>query len=193
MSAANLLHRVGILAAMRISLPNCVIRSFQPGDADALARHANNRNVWRNLRDQFPHPYKLADARELIARAREESPEVVFAIEVEGEAAGGVGVRLRGDVERVSGEIGYWLGESLWGRGLMTEVLRAFVPYALAKYRLQRLDAWVFEWNPASGRVLEKVGFVREAVMRRSAVKDGQVIDRWLYAYVADQGDKLAE
>lgn len=182
---------------MKIVLDNCAIRSLLPDDAESLARHANNRRVWRNVRDQFPHPYTLEDAHDFIARAQREAPEVVFAIEIDAQAVGSIGVRLRDDVERGNGELGYWLGEPFWGRGLMTAAVRSFVQFALREYSLHRIEAWVYEWNPASARVLEKAGFTRECTMRRSAVKEGQVIDRWLYAYLADEthptGDKLSE
>lgn len=171
---------------MQIVLPNCTIRSFRPDDAGSLARYANNRRVWRNLRDQFPHPYTLADARRFLARVRDERPEQVFAIVVDAQAVGSIGIRLRDDIERGNGELGYWLGEPFWGRGLMTDVVPAFVPFALREYSLRRLEAWVFAWNPASARVLEKAGFAQEGLLRRSAVKDGRIIDRWMYALVAE-------
>jgi ribosomal-protein-alanine N-acetyltransferase len=178
---------------MQIVLDHCLLRSFRASDAESLARYANNRLVWRNVRDQFPHPYTLKDARQFIARMRDEPREVVFAIEVEGEAVGSIGVRLKDDIERFNAEVGYWLGEPFWGQGLMTEVVRAFVPYALKEYSVQRLEAWVFEWNPASARVLEKAGFSREGTLRKSALKDGQVIDRWLYAYLATEPQIVAQ
>lgn len=171
---------------MRIVLPQCTIRSLRPNDAESLARYANNRRVWRNVRDRFPHPYTLEDARQFLDRVRGESHETVFAIEVDSAAVGSIGVRLRDDVERGNGELGYWLGEPYWGRGLMTAVVRAFVPFALRAFSLRRLEAWIFAWNPASARVLEKAGFTREGILRQSAVKDGQVIDRWLYARLAE-------
>jgi RimJ/RimL family protein N-acetyltransferase len=112
-----------------------------------------------------------------------ERPETNFAIAVNDDAVGGIGYEIRPDVHRVSAEIGFWLGESHWGRGIMTEVLRAVTNHALHTHNLARLYASVFEWNPASMRVLEKAGYVREAVLRRSAVKDGRIIDQVLYAF----------
>ena len=96
------------------------------GDEPALVRHADNRKIWLNVRDRFPHPYTPADAEAWVARAAAATPETQFAIEVEGEAVGGVGLFLQADVERYSAEIGYWLGEALWGRGLATAVVRGF-------------------------------------------------------------------
>jgi hypothetical protein len=102
---------------MEIELKTCVIRPWRPGDEESLVAHANNYSVWRNLRDRFPHPYTTDDAREWIRRMCEESLQTNFAIVVDGEAAGGIGLVLNGDIHRCSAEIGYWLGEAFWGRG----------------------------------------------------------------------------
>jgi len=110
----------------------------------------------------------------------------MFAIVVEGAAVGGIGFTLLGDVERLSAEIGYWLGEAYWGRGIMTEALAAVTAYAIRSHGLTRVFAVPYEWNSASFRVLEKVGYVCEGRMRRSAIKDGQVIDQVLYAYTVE-------
>ena len=167
-----------------LDIAGCAVRSYRDADAASLAQHANNRKVWLNLRDRFPHPYRLDDARAFIAAARGRSPEANFAIAVDGAAAGGIGFMLHEDVERVSAEIGYWLGEPFWGRGIATAAVRAVTAHAVRTHGLTRVYAVPFAWNPASFRVLEKAGYVREAVMRRSAVKDGRVTDQMLYAYV---------
>lgn len=171
---------------MRIPLTRCVVRSWKPDDAPSIARHANNREVWLNLRDAFPHPYTEEDAVRFIRAAMQRRPETLFAIEVDGEAGGGIGYGIHPDVERVSAEIGYWLGQSFWGRGVMTEALRAVTRYAVETHGLTRVYAVPYEWNHASFRVLEKAGYVREARLRRSAIKDGRVIDQLLYAYVPE-------
>ena len=145
---------------MEIVLTRCVIRSFRAADATSIARHANNRNVWLNLRDRFPNPYTLADAEKWIAIADGAVPETNFAIDVGGDAVGGIGLNLKHDIWRRSAEIGYWLGEEHWGRGIATEAARAMVGYAFANFSIRRLYAGAFEWNPASMRVLEKAGFM---------------------------------
>ena len=156
------------------------------GDEPALARHADNRKIWLNVRDRFPHPYTPADAQAWIANASAVTPETQFAVEVEGEAVGGVGLFLQADVERYSAEIGYWIGETFWGRGLATAVVRAFTDYAFDAFELCRIYANVFEWNPGSCRVLEKAGYVLEGRLRSAAVKDGFVLDGVLYANVRE-------
>jgi len=172
---------------MRIPLTHAQVRSWQTTDVESLAVHANNREVWRNLRDSFPHPYTPADARAYIRSALRLSPETRFAIAVDGQAVGGIGFMLHGDVERVSAEIGYWLGQAFWGRGITTEALRAVTLHAVETHGLTRVFAVPFEWNPPSFRVLEKAGYTREARLRRSAIKDGRVIDQLLYAYVVSE------
>src|SRR4030095_95060 len=122
-------------------------------DSTSLTLHANNRNIWLNLRDAFPHPYKLKDARAFIRAAMQDQPERFFAIAVGGKAVGGIGYSLHRDVERVSAEIGYWLGEEFWGRGITTAALKALTEYAVQTHGLTRLYAVPYEWNQASFRV----------------------------------------
>jgi ribosomal-protein-alanine N-acetyltransferase len=156
------------------------------GDVTALARHANNRNIWINLRDAFPHPYTTRDARHYLRSVRRHAPETLFAIAVGDQAVGGAGFVLRGDIERVSAEIGYWLAEPLWGRGIATEAVTALTQYAIATHALTRVYALPFAWNAASCRVLEKSGYVLEARLRRSAIKDGKLTDQCQYAFIVD-------
>ncbi len=169
---------------MELLLTTCTVRSWKTADAASLARHADNRKIWINLRDRFPHPYTLRDAREYLRSVRHRSPETMFAITVDGEAVGGIGFVLHPDVERVSAEIGYWLGEAFWGRGIATDALAAMTSHAMATHGLTRIYALPFAWNSASCRVLEKAGYVLEARLRRSAVKDGQITDQLQYAYI---------
>lgn len=169
---------------MRLKLDRCEVRSYVIEDVRSLALHANNRKVWLNLRDRFPHPYTEADGRAFIEAALSREPQTSFAIAVDGAAVGGIGFSLHEDVERVSAEIGYWLGEPFWGRGITTEALRAVTAYAIERHSLTRVHAVPFEWNAPSFRVLEKAGYVLEGRMRRSAVKDGRIVDQLLYAYV---------
>ncbi len=172
---------------MEIPLACGAVRSWRVTDAESLAAHANNRNVWRNLRDAFPHPYTLADAHAFLRMALAKTPETFFALAVDGRAVGGIGFTLHGDVERVSAEIGYWLGEAFWGRGIVTEALRAVTRYAIEAHGLTRVYAVPFAWNTASFRVLEKAGYTAEARLRRSAIKEGRVTDQLLYAFVVPE------
>ncbi len=170
---------------MRLTLKTCTVRSWRAGDVDSLSTHANNRKIWLNLRDRFPHPYTKHDARAFIRAMHDQTPETSFAIAVNDEAIGGIGLVLNTDVERVSAEIGYWLGEPFWGRGITTEALSAVTRHAIDTHKLTRLYALPFEWNTASCRVLEKAGYVLEARLRRSAIKDGRIVDQLQYAFIA--------
>src|SRR5437764_2820360 len=147
---------------MELKLARCTLRPWRVGDETSLVRNANNRRVWHNL-SRLPHPYTRQDADAWIARASTHVPVVDFAIVVDGDAVGGIGVELGRDVFLRSAEVGYWLGEPYWGRGIATEALRAVTEYAFATFDLCRLQAGVFEWNPASMRVLEKAGYTLEA------------------------------
>ncbi len=169
---------------MRIPLTHGEVRSWRDSDAESLVRHANNPQIASKLRDAFPHPYTLGDARAFLERHLDVKPETLFAIAIDGQAVGGIGFRLHEDVERVSAEIGYWLGESYWGRGITTDALRAVTAFAVKQHRLTRVFALPFEDNAASCRVLEKAGYVLEGRMRKSAIKGGKVVDQWLYAWV---------
>ena len=169
---------------MELRTDCCVLRQFRAADAASLARHANDRQVWLNLRDLFPHPYSIADAERYIAQVVDEMPVTRFAIDIDGEAVGGVGLKLGSDIERRSAEIGYWLGQAYWGRGIVSAAVAAVTDYAFRELDLLRVFAVPFVRNPASARVLEKAGYQREGTMRCSAVKDGLIVDQYLYAAV---------
>jgi ribosomal-protein-alanine N-acetyltransferase len=173
----------------RIDCGVCVLRRWRPEDKASLILHANNRRVWRNLRDIFPHPYTEADADSWLRYAAiEDQAPWVFAIEVSGQAVGGISLVRHGDVERHTAELGYWLGETFWGRGIATSAVRAITAAALERTDIYRVYADVFAWNPGSMRVLEKAGYYREGVMVRAGFKDGILIDRVVYALTRDPG-----
>jgi RimJ/RimL family protein N-acetyltransferase len=169
-----------------LRLTTCDVRSWQTSDADSIAFHANNRRIWLNLRDAFPHPYTRHNARDFIRACRQREPETTFAIAVNGAAIGSIGFVMHTDVERVSAEIGYWLAEPFWRRGIMTDALKGVTQYAIATHGLTRIYALPFAWNTGSCRVLEKAGYVLEARLRCSAIKDGQLTDQLQYAFIAD-------
>lgn len=169
---------------MTLVLPidGAVVRTWLADDLPALVRHANNREVARHLRDRFPHPYEPAHGLGFLRSLAQQPAETVWAIAVDGAAVGGIGLELGRDVERVSAEIGYWLGQDYWGRGLATAALRAVTAHAFSQFDLTRIYAVPFESNPASIRVLEKAGYVLEGRLHRSAIKEGVICDQRLYA-----------
>lgn len=173
---------------MRLNCGSCIVRDWRAADRESLLRYANNRNVWRNLSHRFPHPYEPADADAWFARLAEVENPTSWAIEVVGSAVGGIGIELGEGVYDRSGRLGYWLAEPWWGRGIMTDAVRATTDHILATFEVVRVEAFVLEWNPASMRVLDKCGFVREGVLRRSIHKDGAIIDAVLYSRVQQTG-----
>jgi RimJ/RimL family protein N-acetyltransferase len=156
-------------------------------DADAVVRHANNANVARQLRDRFPHPYLRVHAVAFMKAAVSAADASNLAIAVGDEAVGAIGYVAGTDVERYSAEIGYWLGETQWGRGIVTEALMLVTDHLFTTANLLRLFAVPFADNAASIRVLEKAGYVREAILASSSVKEGRPRDQALYARINPQ------
>jgi len=165
----------------RLVTDRCIVRPFREEDVAALAKHANDRDVWLQLRDRFPHPYTEADARHFLEHVRRADPLTHFAIEVDGEAVGGIGLDPQVDIHAISAEIGYWVGRAVWGRGVATAAVRALTGFVFERDRWRRLFAGVFSTNPASMRVLEKVGYRCEGVLRQAVIKDGRVLDQAVY------------
>ena len=162
----------------------CTVRAWRKADADSLVHHADNINVARHLRDRFPNPYTRQDARAFLKYATASNDPTNLAIEVAGEAVGAIGYVPGHDVERFSAEIGYWLGETMWGRGIVTEALQLLTEHAFARMNVLRMFALPFADNIGSIRVLEKAGYTREALLRSSSVKYGVVKDQVLYARI---------
>jgi RimJ/RimL family protein N-acetyltransferase len=161
------------------------LRNWTDDDIPALVKYANNAKIWLNVRDIFPHPYTESDAKQWIKLAGT-SPVTNFAIASQVEAIGGIGFTLQSDIYKRSAEIGYWIGEPHWGKGIATLALGSIVQYAFANYDLTRLYATVFESNSASARVLEKNGFKLEARLIKSITKNGHTMDALLYALIRD-------
>ena len=169
---------------MEIPCGERTIRSWRPGDERALAEYFSNRNVLMNLVARNRYPYTERDAKAWIDLCAFEADPVNFAIADRHEPIGGIGLTLQRGARRQSAEIGYWVGEPFWGRGIATEAVRAFSEFAFAQFDLVRLQAAVFADNAASVRVLEKAGYAYEGRMAKSVVKDGRVLDELLYALV---------
>ena len=169
---------------MHIVLTRSTLRDWRLADAEALTRHADNPNVARQLDDRFPNPYSVDDAREWITSHVGDEPVTQFAIVVDGEPCGGVGLEIGAGIHRRSAEIGYWLGETYWGRGIVTEAVRAVTAYAFGTLGLAHVIAGTFVRNVASQRVLEKAGFVLEGCLRQHVTKDGVTMDDLVYGIV---------
>jgi RimJ/RimL family protein N-acetyltransferase len=172
---------------MKLTGELCTVRTWQAADADALVRHADNVNVSKQLRDRFPHPYTRAHALGFLKHAVSVDPPTSLAIDVADEAVGGIGFVPGTDIERYSAEIGYWLSERHWGRGIGAEALTLVTSYAFARFNLLRLFALPFADNVRSTRVLEKAGFVCEGILKSSSVKFGLPRDQAMYARINPQ------
>jgi [ribosomal protein S5]-alanine N-acetyltransferase len=167
---------------MEIQLSLCSLRPCREGDQAEIVGHANNPRVAAHLRDRFPQPYTWKDADEWIARMAGQSPVTNFAITVEDRFVGGIGLLLGSDIHRISAEVGYWLGESYWGRGIASCALGGITRYAFATFQeLNRVFAYVEEDHLASIGVLEKNHFRREGHLLGAAIKDRRVLNQFIY------------
>jgi RimJ/RimL family protein N-acetyltransferase len=161
--------------------PSYTIRAWEKNDYVSLAKYANNINVWNNVRDIFPYPYREEDAKLYIHSASSKPFVEDMAIDIEGEAVGGLGFVPKTDVERLNAEIGYWIGEPFWNKGIMTRAVAEFVKYIFANTDIIRLFAPVYEYNPASMKVLEKNGFTKVGIMKQAAIKNNKILDLHYY------------
>ena len=173
---------------MELPIPagSVTLRGWNRDDVDALVDEANSRGVWRNMIHTFPHPYTHDDAVAWVDRCLDQSPEQDLVIAAEGRLIGVCGIQLGEGVSAFTGSVGYWLGEKHWGRGIASAAFAAFLEYVWETFPVQRLQAEVFSWNPASAKVLEKNGFTREGTRRKAIHKDGELIDEWFYSLLRE-------
>ncbi|PKP47468.1 MAG: N-acetyltransferase [Bacteroidetes bacterium HGW-Bacteroidetes-11] len=163
-------------------MTNFELRKWQTSDLDSLVKHANNINVAKFLTNQFPHPYTKTDGERFLETSMSHNPVKIFAIVVEGEAVGAIGVFPQDDIHCLNAEMGYWLSEEFWGRGIVTEAIRRTVEYCFETFPVGRIFARPFGNNPASQRILEKAGFRLEARFDKILMKNGELLDEMVYA-----------
>lgn len=159
-----------------------LLRPLQDHDTGVLAHLANNKNIADNLRDFFPYPYSTADAIFFIRLVKKEDPQMTFAITYQGQFCGVIGLIGQPDVYRKTAEIGYWLGEPFWNKGITTIAVKLVTDYGLQQLDFIRIHTGVFEYNIGSMRVLEKNGYRREGIFEKSVVKNGKVWDEHRFA-----------
>jgi len=160
-----------------------VIRGWKKGDEISLQKHADNPKISMYLLDRFPSPYTMEAANWWVDRLVDQpEPLFNFAITIGDKVIGGVGLEPREDVYRKTALLGYWLSEELWGKGIITEVVKLVTAYAFEKLDIIRIQAGVLSKNPASMRVLEKAGYVKEGISRNAVIKNGEVMDEHVYA-----------
>ena len=161
---------------------NFTLRPFNANDLESLVHYANNFKIAQNLTNQFPYPYTEEKGRAFIAMATKDSPVHILAIVVDGKAVGGIGVHQQPDVQCKNAELGYWIGEPFWGKGIVTEAVKQMVDYGFKNFDITRIYARPFGPNIASQRVLEKAGFVLEAKFEKTFFKNGVFLDELIYA-----------
>jgi [ribosomal protein S5]-alanine N-acetyltransferase len=170
---------------MKLKIGKYAIRDWRPNDAPSLVKYANNKKIWLNLRDAFPHPYQFSDAENFLSKVAQQNPGTMFAIADDKEAIGSIGLMLGEDVHRYTAEMGYWLAEPFWNKGIMSRAVLRFTEFAFENFALNRLFAEPYIKNTASVRILEKAGFVLEGTLQASAFKDGRILDQLLYAKIS--------
>ncbi len=168
-------------------LTTCRLRPWREGDEESLAQQASNRRIWNNVRDFFPYPYTIRDASSWVRSNKSYTQPNNFAIEVNGKAIGNIGFTVKDDIYRYNAEIGYWIGEDYWGRGITSEILPVMTRYIFERFQVNRLFACVLQGNVPSMRVLEKAGFRAESIHRKAAVKNNQHLDEYIYALLREE------
>jgi len=166
---------------MELILSKAKLRPWNDKDAFALAKHANNQKIAENMRDGFPFPYTIDDAYNWLNMAMKETRHVLLAIEVEGEAAGGIGIIFKENVYRFSAETGYWLGEMHWRKGITSEAIAKLSDHVFTNTDIVRLYAEIFSPNTASMKTVSKAGFYPEAINKNAVFKNGKLLDQHVY------------
>ncbi|MFZ4059465.1 MAG: GNAT family N-acetyltransferase [Ferruginibacter sp.] len=167
---------------MELKSGDIVLRTLNESDAPKMAELANNIKVARNLRDGFPYPYTLKDAEIFIEKYGKTHPMNIFAIEYQGEYAGNISLMPGTDVYRKSAEIGYFIGEAFWNKGIVSTAVNLITEYGFKFLDIVRIHCGIFEYNTASQRVLEKCGFVKEGIFKKAVFKENRFWDEIRYA-----------
>jgi RimJ/RimL family protein N-acetyltransferase len=161
---------------------NFKLRPWHINDLDSLVKYANNPNIAKYLTDGFPHPYSKENGKEFIKNATADDPVHIFAIDINGEAVGGIGIHPQTDIQKKNAELGYWLAEPFWGKGIMTKAIQQIINFAFSTFEINRVFARPFGNNPGSQKILEKNGFILEARFDKTLIKNGQLLDELIYA-----------
>ena len=158
------------------------LRPWNINDLDSLVKYANNPNIAKYLTDGFPYPYTIENGKKFIESATSHDPVHIFAIDINGEAVGGIGIHPQTDIQKKNAELGYWLAEPFWGNGIMTEAIQQIVNFTFITFDINRIFARPFGNNPGSQKILEKNGFTLEAKFDKTLIKNGQLLDELVYA-----------
>lgn len=162
------------------------LREWRDSDLDSLVKYANNYNIAKFLTNQFPHPYTREDGKKYLPMVSKDKPSKILAIDINGEAVGSIGIFPETDIHAKNAEMGYWLAEEYWGKGIMGRAIQQMVNYGFKNFDLTRIYARPFGTNRQSQRVLEKAGFTLEARFENTVYKNGEFIDEVIYAIRRD-------
>lgn len=169
-----------------------VLRPFMEGDETSISKNASNVAIWNNVRDRFPHPYTIDDAIAWIQICSHSEKPNQLAIVFNDEVIGGIGIVVGNDIEKISAEIGYWLAEMHWNKGIISDALSTFLIYVFTNFHsINRVFASVFPYNIASIKVLERTGFRQEAILKGAVIKNNQIYDSIIYAFNRPDWEKL--
>ncbi|MBI2257840.1 MAG: GNAT family N-acetyltransferase [Flavobacteriia bacterium] len=158
------------------------LRPWRKSDFSTLADLANNPSIAKNLTDKFPQPYTEKDAKDFIKKASIIVPCTRFAIFYNETLAGSIGVYPLEDINRLNAELGYWIGEAFWGKGIITKAIAYMLDYVFEILPIDRVFARPFPHNTASIKALEKNGFVLEATIKEGLVKNNKKMDELIYS-----------
>ncbi len=168
----------------QMTLGEVSLRKLDAADNQIMAVLADNRKVWDNITDIMPHPYSVADANAFISMALNSDTEIIFAVEFRGELTGVIGLHRQKDVFRLTAEIGYWLGEPFWNKGIATRAVKIATHHGITRLGLVRIYANVYDFNTASQKVLAKAGYRFECVARKAIIKNGVILDDYRYSFL---------
>lgn len=168
-------------------MTDITLRPWTMEDLAKLVNYANNPNIAGNLTDAFPFPYTRADGAAFIETVSRDNPLKVFAIETGARPVGSIGVFPQSGIHRMNAEMGYWLAEPYWGKGIMVKAVKEILKYAFRTFDIRRVFARPFGSNRASQRVLEKSGFIFEARFEKTLIKSGEYLDEYVYGFRKDQ------
>jgi RimJ/RimL family protein N-acetyltransferase len=171
---------------LQTRLSEIILRPYTLEDAPSLSQIANNRNIWLGVKDSFPHPYTEENALDFFNMLENYKGHHVFAIIYKGKLAGSVGLHSQEDIYKHSVELGYFIAEPFWGKGIATVAVDRMLQYGFENLHLHRIFASVFERNVASMRVLEKCGFQKEGIKKDGVIKDGKIMNEHFYGLTKD-------
>jgi [ribosomal protein S5]-alanine N-acetyltransferase len=166
---------------MKLKTERLIIRSLEPKDAKELSILGNNPKIAQNLTDAFPNPYTLQHAKQWIKK-NNDPKSTNYVLTLDNKVIGGIGLSIKNGERKHVAEVGYWIGEAYWGKGIATEALKAITEYTFKTFKVERIEAKVYTWNPTSGHILEKVGYKCEGLIRSGSLKGGKPVDEYLYS-----------